>query len=165
MHLLVSYWWSACWHSVSRYRVFFKLIYFSVLCAHFLFCLFPSVLLHFLSFLLLSLSPHHVTIALWKGCHGNGLLPGTHPGRQPEWSVWQLCAGLFPGEEDFGGTGLLDRSVSECCPIVREKRLCLIFKRCQTRDFPLGLTLICPSWYLQVKSAVGSRSALVLSSD
>lgn len=50
-------------------------------------------------------------------------------------------------------------------PDCKGEALCLIFKRRQTRDFSLGLTLICPSWYLQVKSAVGSRSALVLSSD
>lgn len=147
--------------SVDASCFFFNLIY---LCADFLFLSFSSVLAHLLQFLLLSLSPRRVPNALWKGCHGNGLLSGTHPGREPEWSLWQLCAGLFPGEEDFGGTGLLDRSVSGLLQIVELKRSCLIFKRRQTRDFPAGLALICPSWYLQVKSAEGSRSAPVLRS-
>lgn len=46
---------------------------------------------------------------LSQGCHGDGLLPGAHPWRQPERGVWQLCPGLFPREEDSGRTRLPNR--------------------------------------------------------
>lgn len=77
-------------------------------------------------------------------------LPWTFPGRRRFWRgwiTWQV------------------RVRSEWCLIVKGKRLYLIFKRRQTRDFPAGLTLICLSGFLQVKSSVGSLSAPVLSSD
>lgn len=48
-------------------------------------------------------------MATVKSCHGDGLFPGTHPWRQSERGIWQLCPGFLPREEDSGRAGLSNR--------------------------------------------------------
>lgn len=84
----------------------------------------------------ISFFPAPMSWLLQKGCHGNGLLPGTHPWRQPEWGVWQLCPGLFPREEDFGGTRLLNRYVSVWSTV---KIYCFYRKYCFCHEKTLKL--------------------------